>query len=137
MKMKKAKILLGVFALSVLASFSSVNAAHYRAFVNLKLGNLSGVYISSPQTKDVESFQYVNTSGATDNLSGDTRAISARTRSNSNTYTSWTSANVKQWATWGAANKSTGSYYLELKATKSTLSTVTYNGIWYIDDTLL
>lgn len=135
--MKKVKILLGVFVVSILASFSGANAAHFRGFVNVKLGKLSGVYTSSPQTKEVSSFQYVNTSGATDNLSGDTRAISVRTRSNSDVYTSWTSANVDQWATWGSANKDTGSYYLQVKATKSTLSTVTYNGIWYIDDTLL
>ena len=135
--MKKIKILFGIFTLSMLVAISSTSAAHYQSFIGIKLRAFSGIYNSAPQTKEIKDFQHVYTTGARDNLSGDKREISAQTRDSSDEYTSWISANIGTYASWGDQNEGTGAYTLRLRAKKSTMSSTTYNGIWYLDESAM
>lgn len=131
--MKKIKLLLGAFIISCVLSVSGVSAK-YLSFVGVKLPAWSGVYTSSKVTKSTNGYQYIKTSGATDLLSGDGRAISARVYG---AGTSYVGATTGKWIKLQDNNQYTTvagiDYQIQLKATKSTLSKVSYNGIWDLD----
>ena len=131
--MNKIKIILGVFALSILVSAFSVNASSYLTFLDITIPRLSKTYTSEEKSKDIENLQYIETDAAIDDLSGDSRAILAKV-----TGTDWIEANGDSgYHTWGTSSQKKGTYNLYLKAKKSTLSTASYWGTWYIDGRLI
>lgn len=135
--MKNIKTILAVFTLSVILGVAGVSALGERlSFVGFNLKNFSGVSTSAVYNKTKQSLQYMNTIGAVDNITGGDRAVSVQTVGSS--YSSWISAPKGQYVSWqDASTKNIGGYYLNIKATKSTLSTVTYNGTWFLDDSLV
>ena len=82
--------------------------------------------------------QHFKTTKATDNLTGGDRAVSVRTLGD-NGSSSWISAPKNLIVTWGSDgnNTSTGHYYSQVKASKSTLSTVNFYGTWYLGERAL
>ncbi len=79
--------------------------------------------------------QRVLKESATDNWSGDARAVSARTRLTTVPY--YISEHKSLGYSWvnfdDTESLTPGLYELKIKATKSTLSTVEFWGVWYAD----
>ena len=137
---RNLKILVAVFLLTAIFATSNVNAATPRYWIGVTLPMLSGTETSNQASyKDITGPQYNHNSVAMDNLSGDDRAISVRTLGDQNSE--WISSPIGLTVTWDSTkakgNMNTGDYRLQVKATKSTLSTVYYTGTWYLDSTYL
>ena len=137
MKKKFVFLLLAIFGLATMINVSATSTAYW---VNVTLPRLSGVETGNGQNKTIAGSQHFQTTKAKDNLSGDTRAISVRTLGDAGA-SEWISAPVNSIVTWSKSqangNTATGHYYSQVKATKSTLSTVNFSGTWYLDDSYL
>lgn len=136
--MKKIKILLGVFIISCVFCATGVKATSFKSWASLEIPRLQGIYTSDAYQKTVFSDQYAKKDYATDKLSGDERAIQARLQ---NITTSWTDLPKGSIETLdvGSTNlgQAPGTYKLQLRAKKSTLSEAWFGGHWYLDDTLI
>lgn len=138
MKKKFKFLLLAIFGLTTVLNVSAVSKAYWS---NVTLPRLSGVVTGDKSwEKTIAGPQHFKTTTARDNLSGDVRAISVSTLGLSKS-SAWISAPLNSIVTWSenqsGGNNSVGNYYLQVKATKSTLSTVNFSGTWYLDDTSL
>lgn len=135
--MKIIRNILAVFTLSVILGVAGVNAlGEHISFVGFTLKNLSGTKDTEVVQKTKEGLQYMYTSNAIDKLSGDQRAVSVQTVGKE--YSNFIATPKGSYVSWGNADsKKKGGFYLKIKATKSTLSTVSYNGTWFLDDALI
>lgn len=137
--MKNIKTILALFIVSTVLGIAGVNAAgEHLNLVGIHLSSFSGVYnIGTAYNKTVNSFQYIQTTGTVDNVTGGDRNISAQVTSGSNS-SSWTITTRGTTGTWTESfTKNPGAFSLNLKATKSTLASVTYTGTWYLDNTII
>lgn len=134
---KNLKIVLVAFVVTSIFSVTGVFAATPKAWVNVTLPALSGTEMSNTSTyKSTTSWQHNKVTTAKDNLTGLNRAVSARTIGKTNSE--WIDCPIGSMAGWGSrdanGNNAVGDYRLQVKATKSTLSTVNYSGTWYPDE---
>lgn len=136
--MKKFKILFITFIASCIFCAIGANADSHKAWVTLDLGAFKEIYTSGSYSKTVLSNQYAKKDYATDKLSGDERAVEARLQNITTGWTTLPKGQITQ-LNMGSTNlgQSTGTYKLQLRLQKSTISGARFGGIWYLDDTLI
>lgn len=136
--MKKFKILFITFIASCIFCAIGVKADHFTSWASLELQALKGIYTSDSYSKTAWSDQYAKKDYATDKLSGDERAVEARLQ---NITTSWTTLPKGQTTKLNAGSTNlgqvSGTYKLQLRLQKSTVSGARFGGTWYLDDTLI
>lgn len=136
--MKQIKIVAALFLVTCVTSLMNVKADSYLAFANITLKAYNKVYTTSSTKKTTISDQYVNYTSAYDNFSGDERVVQARL---SGVTSSWKDlvkkTNTKLLSGTSSIGTSKGSFQLQLRAKKWTASSVSFSGVWYLDDYLL
>ena len=136
--MNKIKMVGFIFLFTLILSIANVKADSYLGLVGVTIPRLHGVYTSPSVEKTTISNQYVKKIGAVDNLSGDDRAMGARLKNVTTYYASLVTGQYTQLFNDNAGlGQTTGNYQLQLRATKSTVSTVSFSGTWILDDYLI
>ena len=132
--MRKIKILFGLLIVTCVFSLLGVNASSYASFIGIDIPAFNGNYTSGYYTKTEYGNQYFKKTSAIDQLSGDERAIQARLK---DTAESWVTAPKGQVVQLDSSNYGsglgTGSYRINIRASKSTVSKAWFNGYWYLD----
>lgn len=137
--MKIIKVVLSMLVVTTILAVSGVTAASYLAFSSITLPAFSGVYTGPTVTKTEISYQYMKKIGATDKLSGDERAVVARTISTDYGNSAWISLPKGSYATWGevAYNMFPANYKLQMKLSTWTVTAAYFSGMWVLDESLL
>ncbi len=128
--MKYIKMSAIVFAATLILSVFGANAATWMGFSDVKVDSLGRSTKVSTQSKQTYGYQSAQLSSARDNLSSDSRAMQAKV-----TNSSWIDlrGNTKHDKFIDSMTYFEGTYTHYVKAKKSTMSTVTYNGLWFWD----
>lgn len=137
--MKSLKGILAALVISILFGLSGVAAkGESLTLAEITLPKKSGVYTSDrTKNKTEKGLQHIRTASAVDKWSGDGRAVLAQVVGPKG-EAEWMLSPKGQLVSWTSSNsKVVGSYYLKLKARKSTLSTVSYSGTWYLDNAIV
>ena len=136
--MKRIKIVAVLFLLTCITSLANIKADSYLGFTGVTIPAMNGIYTSSAVNKTTMSEQYIMKTGATDKLSGDERAIGARIMG---ATTSYVTVTKDSYAKLDSGTTGLGltpvAHQLEMRANKWTVSSVSFSGIWILDDYLL
>lgn len=135
--MKKIKITLVLFLLTCITSLVNIKADSYLGFAGVTLPAGQGIFTSTAVNKKTMSEQYISKTGAIDKLSGDERAIGARIQGVSTYVTVPKGSYAKLDSGDTGLGLSTVAHKLQLRANKWTVSSVSFSGIWYLDDYLM
>ena len=135
--MKKYKIVGVLFALTCILSLKNIKADSYLGFTNITIPSMQGVYTSSSITKTTWSNQYAQKISAIDNMSGDDRAIGARINGIGASYVTLSQGQYVQLQNTTVGGYNAGTYQLQLRANKWTVSSASFAGTWILDDYLL
>ena len=129
--MKLLKITAIVFTFTLFLAFTGVAAATSAGFSDVTIKRMGGSTLISTHHKENDCAQTVWKTASRDDWSGDDRAIQAKL----DTSSGWTDLVTTKWV----AIKDSYAYFsgvdysLYLRAKKSTLSTVSFWGIWSWD----
>ena len=134
-KTKLVKGLLLVLIITSVLAMTGVSAdvSGYMGYNDIKLPILNGIYSDGDYTKTTVNPQTLETTDARDSwIWNDTRVVEARTMQvlSPISTTKWKDIVIGGTITWDEENADIGSYRLQLRAKKSTLSEVRYWGIW-------
>lgn len=136
--MKKIKIVVVLLLLTCITSLANIKADSYLGFCDITIPAVQGIYTSPAVNKKTISDQYISKSGAIDKLSGDERAIGARIQG---ATTSYVTVPRDSYAKLGSGSTGLGlspvAHKLEMRANKWTVSSISFSGIWILDDYLL
>ncbi len=136
--MKKVKFIVVLFLLTCITSLANIKADSYLGFTGITIPSLQGIYTSTAVNKKTMSDQYISKTGAIDKLSGDERAIGARIQG---ATTSYVTVPKDSYAKLGSGSTGLGlspvAHKLEMRANKWTVSSISFSGIWILDDYLL
>lgn len=136
--MKIVKTIAILFALTCVTSLMNVKADGSYAFLAVTIPAAQGNYTSPSVTKTTWSNQYVKSTGATDNVSGDGRAVKARLKNISNSYTTLTkNSYVQLYAGDTGLGTAPNSYQLQVASVNWFLTAASWSGNWILDDYLL
>lgn len=136
--MKKIKFILATFVISTFFAVSGVSAHISLGFTGVTIPGWQGIYTSPTQQKEIESYQYVLNIGAKDSLSGDERAVEARTKSASSVYSPWMTMPKGRTVSWGEnINMYVNKYNLQVKAKSNLPTSASFAGSWYLDNRIL
>lgn len=132
--MKYLKITMIIFILATIFSLYNASAAVIN-FADITIPVFSGRYMSSERQKDNNNQQYMKKIDCTDDISGDGRAIIARTYSPYSNigYSSWIELPKNSNVTWGNENKTISGYKLQLQSQKSLPTTASFYGTWTLN----
>lgn len=120
-----------LFLATAILSVVGVNAATYRNFVGVNIPNMQRPYTSSASNKTSWSEQSAYKVGAIDSMSGDERAIQARTNGNGSISSYVTLPKGSEKTIPG--NTVPGSYALQLRAETWLPTSASFSGHWYLD----
>ena len=135
--MKRLKLLVCVFVLSIISLISGVNADDgWKVFRNIKVPSMQGTYTSNAGVKTVKNAQKVFNISSIDNFSNDDRMLSFTTVNEQGKKSPTIYAVSNQVSEWVNGHETTGGYTLKIKATKWTTSSVNFYGMWYLDGNL-
>jgi len=133
--MKYIKISLSIFIFTLIFS-ASYSKAIVSVINDITIPSLSGIWtIGEEVAKYNSSEQKAMKTSCTDNLSGDERAIEARTYDmyGGGNYSSWIVLSTS-YKGWGSENTEYNtSYKIQLRAKSSLLTTATFYGRWMVD----
>lgn len=130
MKYVKGSLLL--LAVTTVLSMAGVNASTYRSFTGVSIPAFSGIYTSESASKAAWGKQSAYKVGAIDKLSGDERAMQARTNGGGN-ISGYVTLPKGSETTITGNNTVPGSYSLQLRASTSLISGASFSGHWYLD----
>ena len=133
--MGKFKIIAVLFAITCVLSLNNIKADSSLGFNNITIPSAQGVYESSSVKKVTTSTQYVKGFGAYDTMSGDGRALLARISGTSTYYDVIDDQYVNIDPL--RLSNNPGTYKLQVKAKRWTVSTAKANLYWILDDYLI
>lgn len=128
--MKYIKMSAIVFAVTLLLSVVGANAATWMGFADVTLKSFSGSTEISTQSKQTYGYQSAQLSSARDNITSSDRAVQAKV-----TNSTWIDlrGNTKHDKFTNEITYFEGTYTHYVRAKRSTIATVNYNGLWFWD----